>query len=88
MTPEALVSWQVADGEDTLWTPDARESGAGVKKRGLEFIKWLVQRPEHKIAVVSHSSFLFFLFANFGRDCSEPIQVWAFKSLVSHHSEA
>lgn len=64
----------VADGEDSLWTPDARETGPSVKGRGLEFVKWLNQRPESRIAVVSHSSFLFFLFSNFGRDCSDPVK--------------
>lgn len=66
---------KVADGEDSLWTPDARETGPSVKGRGLEFVKWLNQRPESRIAVVSHSSFLFFLFSNFGRDCSDPVKV-------------
>ena len=66
---------QVADGEDSLWTPESRETGPSVKRRGLEFVKWLNQRPESRIAVVSHSSYLFFLFSNFGRDCSDPVKV-------------
>lgn len=66
---------QVAEGEDSIWTPNARELGESVKGRGLAFVKWLSTRPEHRIAVVSHSSYLFFLFANFGRDCSAPVKV-------------
>ena len=66
---------QIADGEDTLWKPDEREIGPSVKRRGLDFVKWLNERPESRIAVVSHSSFLFFLFSNFGRDCSDPVKV-------------
>lgn len=84
LIPVSSALLQVADGEDTLWTPAERESGPSVKRRGLEFVQWLVQRPEQRIAVVSHSSFLFFLFANFGRDCSEPTKV---PHLFSHWQE-
>lgn len=60
--------------EDELWGPDFREEKEQIKARGLKFMQWLMTRPEQRIAVVSHSSFLFFTMANFGLHASAPIQ--------------
>jgi hypothetical protein len=35
---------------------------------------WLHQRPEQHIAVVSHSSFLFFMMSAFGHSAAPPVQ--------------
>jgi hypothetical protein len=34
--------------------------------RGMQFLQWLQSRPEHVVAVVSHSSFLSTLFGQVG----------------------
>ncbi|KAL0034530.1 hypothetical protein WJX79_006951 [Trebouxia sp. C0005] len=60
--------------EDELWGPDFREEKDQIKARGLKFMQWLMTRPEQRIAVVSHSSFLFFTMANFGLHTSALIQ--------------
>eukprot|EP00201_Polytomella_parva_P001497 CAMPEP_0175072892 /NCGR_PEP_ID=MMETSP0052_2-20121109/20196_1 /TAXON_ID=51329 ORGANISM="Polytomella parva, Strain SAG 63-3" /NCGR_SAMPLE_ID=MMETSP0052_2 /ASSEMBLY_ACC=CAM_ASM_000194 /LENGTH=450 /DNA_ID=CAMNT_0016340515 /DNA_START=278 /DNA_END=1630 /DNA_ORIENTATION=+ len=43
---------------DIHWRVDERESHAKIKRRGSAFLRWLMQRPEETIAVVSHASFL------------------------------
>ena len=74
------VIWlQVDEGDDKLWDPEVREPGPEIKARGLKFTQWLMSRPEQRIAVVSHSSFLFFLSSNFGENCGE-------SALVSHQA--
>lgn len=70
----------MASGEDTLWRADKRELGPQIKARGLAFTQWLMSRPEQTIAVVTHSSFLFFLMSNFGASCSPPVLVSCFKT--------
>lgn len=60
--------------EDELWGPDFREEKEQIKARGLRFMQWLMTRPEPRIAVVSHSSFLFFTMANFGLHASTLVQ--------------
>lgn len=42
-----------------------RESWENMDERSRQFLKWLSQREENKIAVVSHSSFLKRFFARF-----------------------
>ena len=66
---------QIETEEDELWGPDFREEKEQIKARGLRFMKWLMTRPESRIAVVSHSSFLFFTMANFGLHASTLVQV-------------
>lgn len=60
--------------EDELWGPDFREEKEQIKARGAKFMQWLMTRPEQRIAVVSHSSFLFFTMANFGLHASTTVQ--------------
>ncbi|XP_056862036.1 phosphoglycerate mutase-like protein isoform X2 [Raphanus sativus] len=43
--------------EDALWAEE-RENMKDVSARGLHFLKWLWERPEKDIAVVSHGIFL------------------------------
>lgn len=43
--------------EDALWAEE-RENMKDVSPRGLHFLKWLWERPEKDIAVVSHGIFL------------------------------
>ena len=57
---------QVESEEDVLWTTEARETDAQVAARGSSFMQWLMQRPESRIAVVSHSSFLYNMLLGFG----------------------
>ncbi|KAK9915171.1 hypothetical protein WJX75_005575 [Coccomyxa subellipsoidea] len=60
--------------EDELWKPDSRETHAEIRERGAAFVKWLLARPERRLAVVSHSSFLFYLMQNFGHQVSTTVQ--------------
>lgn len=50
-------SWGFPSEEDTDWTVD-REPSDHCRARGLEFVRWLRERPEREMAVVSHGSFL------------------------------
>ena len=47
-----MLCMQVETEEDVLWTPDVREAPEDIKQRGLQFIQWLMHRPEQHIAVV------------------------------------
>lgn len=69
---------QIETEEDTLWGPHFREEKDEIKARGQRFMQWLMTRPEPRIAVVSHSSFLFFTMSSFGHHASERVQVQAF----------
>ena len=44
------------------------------RRRGLAFTQWLAARPEHNIAVVTHSSFLHFTLSCFGEGAAETVQ--------------
>ena len=48
----SMLCLQVETEEDVLWTPDVREAPEDIKHRGMQFILWLMQRPEQHIAVV------------------------------------
>ncbi|CAN7040042.1 unnamed protein product [Brassica oleracea var. botrytis] len=48
----------IESDEDTLWQAEEREDMEDVSARGLHFLKWLWERPEKDIAVVSHGIFL------------------------------
>jgi broad specificity phosphatase PhoE len=50
----------IPNGPDTHWVDGAAESESSVCVRGLEFFRWLMSQPERKIAVVTHSAFLWF----------------------------
>ncbi|GAQ90820.1 phosphoglycerate mutase [Klebsormidium nitens] len=65
---------QVESEEDVLWKPDIRESDDDLLERSHHFVKWLLQRPEERIAVVTHSGFLHALLSHAGHDCPPPVQ--------------
>ncbi|XVF64939.1 hypothetical protein PTKIN_Ptkin09bG0206700 [Pterospermum kingtungense] len=44
--------------DDILWKADEKETREAVIARGMKFIKWLCERKEQEIAVVSHGVFL------------------------------
>lgn len=69
-----LSHGQIETEEDELWKPDSRETHDQIRARGAAFIKWLLARPERCLAVVSHSSFLFYLMQNFGHQVSTTVQ--------------
>ncbi|KAF3589120.1 hypothetical protein F2Q69_00026234 [Brassica cretica] len=48
----------IESDEDTLWQAEEREDMEDVSATGLHFLKWLWERPEKDIAVVSHGIFL------------------------------
>ena len=66
---------QVKGEEDTLWKADERESTRDLTQRGVDFLVWLMQRPEPSIAVVSHSSFLLHMLSACGMHTEPPVQV-------------
>ncbi|KAF5840603.1 hypothetical protein DUNSADRAFT_16118 [Dunaliella salina] len=50
------VDWScIALEEDTLFPKDSHESMEQLGARVADFMEWLMQRPEHEVAVVSHS---------------------------------
>jgi broad specificity phosphatase PhoE len=69
-----VASPQIETEEDVLWQPDTRETHDQIRARGAEFVRWLLRRPERRLAVVSHSSFLFFLLQNYGHHASTTVQ--------------
>lgn len=57
--------------EDTLWNPSERESHQSKGERAYNFLAHFVaERPEHSIAVVAHSAWLFHCL-NSVVDCGE-----------------
>ncbi|RID57264.1 hypothetical protein BRARA_F00652 [Brassica rapa] len=48
----------IESDEDAQWQAEEREDMEEVSARGLHFLKWLWERPEKDIAVVSHGIFL------------------------------
>lgn len=73
--PQLPAVLQIETEEDALWGPDFREEKEQIKARGQRFMQWLMTRPEPRIAVVSHSSFLFFTMSCFGHHASTGVQV-------------
>jgi broad specificity phosphatase PhoE len=65
---------QVGFDEDTLWKADVRESDADLLARSHKFVEWLLQRPEQRIAVVTHSGFLNSMLSQAGEDCSPQVR--------------
>ncbi len=76
---------QIEEENDVYWRPESRESHHQIRERGRKFIQWLMARPERRLAVVSHSSFLYFLLSNYGHDMAEPVQSEIRRWCVSHH---
>ncbi|KAJ7555405.1 hypothetical protein O6H91_05G036000 [Diphasiastrum complanatum] len=60
--------------EDSWWKADVRESHEDIYSRCRALIKWLLNRSEKQIAIVSHSSFLAHLVSLFGDDCTPVIK--------------
>ena len=77
---------QIETEQDELWGPDFREEKEQIKARGAKFMQWLMSRPEQRIAVVSHSSFLFFTLANYGLHASTLVQVSITRINILHKS--
>jgi len=70
--------------EDTLWRPDAQETGVEKAERAYRFMaEFIFRRPEREIAVVTHSSYLFSLF-NTVLDCGKDkeLKSWFFTSEI------
>jgi broad specificity phosphatase PhoE len=65
---------EVETDEDTWWSPTERETAQDMFTRARTFVRWLLDRPESRIAVVSHSSFIFHMCQLFGGDCSETVR--------------
>jgi hypothetical protein len=64
----------VETDEDTWWKPTIRETAEEIWTRARVFMKWLLERSERRIAVVSHSSFIYHLIHLFGDDCSDVVR--------------
>lgn len=64
----------VEDEEDVLWRLEHRETHEEIRRRGVRFLQWLMSRPEQHIAVVSHSSFFFFMLQAFGHGAAPRVQ--------------
>lgn len=65
---------EVATDEDTWWSETTRETAQELLTRARTFVRWLLDRPESRIAVVSHSSFIFHMCHLFGADCSDVVR--------------
>ncbi len=65
---------QIEEEDDVYWQRSSRESHDQIRERGRNFIEWLMSRPERRLAVVSHSSFMYFLLSNYGHGASETVQ--------------
>jgi broad specificity phosphatase PhoE len=59
---------EVGTDEDTWWSETKRETVQELFTRARTFVRWLLDRPESRIAVVSHSSFIFHMCHLFGGD--------------------
>ncbi|KMS99617.1 hypothetical protein BVRB_1g021880 [Beta vulgaris subsp. vulgaris] len=64
----------IENEEDILWKEDVRETDEEVAERGMKFLKWLWNRKEKEIAIVSHSGFLFHTLSAFGNDCHQVVK--------------
>ncbi|KAG0554638.1 hypothetical protein KC19_12G107400 [Ceratodon purpureus] len=65
---------QVETDEDTWWQATNRETPDEIWTRARVFLKWILERTERRIGVVSHSSFLYYLVHLFGDDCSDTVR--------------
>ena len=51
------IEFHLESDQDTLWTPDSRETVDELEQRLDEMIKFLQKRKEKNIAIVGHSSY-------------------------------
>lgn len=65
---------QIEEEDDVYWQRNSRESHEQIRERGRKFIRWLMSRPERRLAIVSHSSFMYFLLSNYGHGAAETVQ--------------
>lgn len=65
---------EVSTDEDTWWKETQRETAEELFTRARTFVRWLLDRPESRIAIVSHSSFIFHMCHLFGSDCSDLVR--------------
>lgn len=59
----------VETNEDEMF--NVKETDEDCQRRGVEFLQWLIGRPEVRIAVVTHSLFLKSLLRQFGSEVAE-----------------
>lgn len=65
---------EVETDKDTWWHETKRETAQELFARARGFVRWLLKRPESRIAVVSHSSFIFHMCHLFGAECSDVVR--------------
>ena len=71
---------QVETEEDELWRAEHRETHSEIRALARfadlarETGAWLLARPERRLAVVTHSSFLFFLLSCYGHQAAPSVQ--------------
>lgn len=65
---------ELASESDVMWRPNYRESHEELYQRGKVFVQWLLWREERRIAVVTHSSFIWHMMRLFGADCSPVVR--------------
>ncbi|KAG0557354.1 hypothetical protein KC19_11G123000 [Ceratodon purpureus] len=70
----AIDFTQIETDEDTWWHATNRETQDEILTRARVFLKWILDRTETRIGVVSHSSFLYHLVHLFGEDCSDVVR--------------
>lgn len=60
---------EIETDEDTLWS--THESPQLLSERAKRFVRWLLDRPESQIAVVSHGTFIFYMCEVLCVSCSD-----------------
>lgn len=65
---------EVQTDEDTWWHDTKRETNEEVFDRARVLVRWLLDRPESQIALVSHSSFLLRMCQLLGAGCSDVVR--------------
>ncbi|PRW45389.1 phosphoglycerate mutase 1 isoform X2 [Chlorella sorokiniana] len=64
----------IESDEDVLWQLEHRETHDEIRRRGVLFVQWLMGRSERELAVVGHSSMLFFMCSAFGHAAAPTVQ--------------
>eukprot|EP00246_Nothoceros_aenigmaticus_P001577 TRINITY_DN12078_c0_g1_i1.p1 TRINITY_DN12078_c0_g1~~TRINITY_DN12078_c0_g1_i1.p1 ORF type:complete len:287 (+),score=40.21 TRINITY_DN12078_c0_g1_i1:159-1019(+) len=65
---------EVETDKDTWWKADVRETDDELYARARNLIRWLSERKQTRIAVVTHSSFLNHLVRLFGEGCAPVVK--------------